>query len=441
MAHAELDRTDRPAAGMPDGPTWESLGASEGKPATLRGMLEGLGIRPELIRTHEDERTLWAESDGTDAPDIAGLTAPLSPESRQDIDRAFGLQMAELHRVRPDVGDTAGPGIWVRSAEGRIARILPEREFTDVFLSRERPFFTSGEWDTLHRANVLFLGLSTGSPVFEALVKLGVGSRGGLIGADPDYIELSNLSRLSYGGIYDIGKLKGDVLARTIAEKNPYHRFATVSDALTPAALERLIGASDVVVEMVDDLGAKLQVRSMAEAASRPGRYVAVATAAGKDFEPSFSVGALPSELLDMLRQGPPGADMVSRIRWIVLASGPMPERQLTHFLLSASGREPFFIGQTGLTAMTVGGMLAFEVTQLLLGRQVKSSVDLSLYRSILSDKTEIVRAEGQFLASLQARYPDLYPRRFRTLLAANRHLAKSLLGLTFANGRFTANP
>jgi molybdopterin/thiamine biosynthesis adenylyltransferase/nitroreductase len=147
---------------------------------------------------------------------------------------------------------------------GRLVRTLPEEEFRELRLDRNRHKITDDEQAQLGRLTVGIVGLSVGNAV--ALTLTLEGTFGTLKLADFDRLDLSNLNRLR-AGIQDIGVHKAELAARQIAEIDPYARVEVFPDGVNAGNVDEFLGGDstvDVLVEECDSFDVKLLVRERA---------------------------------------------------------------------------------------------------------------------------------------------------------------------------------
>ena len=127
----------------------------------------------------------------------------------------------------------------------------PSREeMESLLLSRHTP----GVHEAVRRGLVGIAGIGgLGSTVAVALARTGVG---GLIVADFDVVEPSNVNRQQYG-IDQLGMLKTDALAAVLRRINPYVRLETHAIRLDEDNIPRIFGEVDVMIEAFDSPAAK----------------------------------------------------------------------------------------------------------------------------------------------------------------------------------------
>jgi molybdopterin/thiamine biosynthesis adenylyltransferase len=117
--------------------------------------------------------------------------------------------------------------------------------------SRHEAFIPSVEQEKLHRARILIAGCGAGSPVVPYLARLGIGTKGDIVCADPDIVEINNLNRQAYGES-NVDQNKAQALVNVVHGINSEVNAKAVTEGITEENIEHLIGNSDVVVEMVD---------------------------------------------------------------------------------------------------------------------------------------------------------------------------------------------
>ena len=145
----------------------------------------------------------------------------------RDLVRARGcggrLSEADVDERVASVVDGVGLdayGRWIHYPwSGRLVRVLPELEFRELRLDRNRDKITASEQRRLREATVAIVGLSVGNAAAITLTM--EGAYGHLKLADFDRLELSNMNRLR-AGIHDLGVPKAVLAARQIVELDPY---------------------------------------------------------------------------------------------------------------------------------------------------------------------------------------------------------------------------
>ena len=190
--------------------------------------------------------------------------------------RTCGARLSETELRRHVAGLIDGVGFegygrWVHYPwSGRLVRVLPEPEFRELRLDRNRNKITASEQRRLRDATVAIVGLSVGNAA--ALTLTMEGACGHLKLADFDRLELSNLNRLR-AGVHEIGVPKVVLAARQIVEIDPYASLTLFSDGATPENIESLLMLEprvDIVVDECDSIEMKFLLRERARARRIP---------------------------------------------------------------------------------------------------------------------------------------------------------------------------
>ncbi len=185
--------------------------------------------------------------------------------SLQILDR-FEEQRLQLHALvdlKPANLDGDGQR-WVYYPWRRaVVRLLGPRSFELLRLNRNRNKLTKKEQTKLRGLRVGVIGASAGHSIAHVLAMEGI--VGELRLADFDDIELTNLNRIP-AGVMDLGVNKAVVLARRVAEIDPYLPVTTFTDGITPENLARFIDGLDLIIEECDSLDIKFLVREAARA-------------------------------------------------------------------------------------------------------------------------------------------------------------------------------
>ena len=186
----------------------------------------------------------------------------------EELDQ-LAQQLAGLAAVRSEtIGEPADGARWVHYPWRRaLVRVLGPKSFRALRLDRNRNKITREEQDRLLRQRVGVVGLSVGHSIAYVLALEGL--CGALRLADFDTIELSNLNRIP-ATVLDLGVNKGVVLARRIAELDPYIELEVVDEGLTPGNVAQFLDGVDVVAEECDSLDLKILVRESARRARVP---------------------------------------------------------------------------------------------------------------------------------------------------------------------------
>ncbi len=184
----------------------------------------------------------------------ANPSKKLSPE---DIDQLITEVLAGV--------DEKDYGVWVYYPwSQRMVHLLDENEFATLRTNRNKYKITDEERDRLAGKKIGVVGMSVGQSV--ALTLAMERSFGELRIADFDTLDLSNLNRIR-AGVHNIGELKVDVVAREIAEIDPFLKVTTFEDGLTKDNIEDFFlknGKLDVIIDECDSLEMKISLRFFA---------------------------------------------------------------------------------------------------------------------------------------------------------------------------------
>ena len=175
--------------------------------------------------------------------------------------------------AKKHVGNTSFEeyGVWVYYPwANRLVHLLDEEEFVTVRTNRNHYKITPDEEALLAAKKVGVIGLSVGKAI--ALTVAMERICGELKIADFDIIELSNLNRIQTG-VQHFGVKKTVVVAREIAEIDPYLKVTCYPDGLTEENVDDFFaggGKLDVCIEVCDGLYAKIFARQKAKAFGIP---------------------------------------------------------------------------------------------------------------------------------------------------------------------------
>ncbi|MGZ3884774.1 MAG: Rv1355c family protein [Bacteroidia bacterium] len=157
-------------------------------------------------------------------------------------------------------------GVWVYYPwSKRLVHILDEKEFVEVRTNRNQYKITPAEKKLLATKKIGIIGLSVGQSI--ALTIAMERSCGELRIADFDILELSNLNRIR-AGLHSMGMSKTVVVAREIAEIDPFFKVTCFHDGATEQNLDEFITANgrlDILVDECDGLVVKILCRQKAK--------------------------------------------------------------------------------------------------------------------------------------------------------------------------------
>lgn len=136
----------------------------------------------------------------------------------------------------------------------------------DEMTTRNRGFVTHDEQEKLREGQVFIPGVGgMGGAAFMALVRAGVGR---FVIADIDNFEVSNLNRQLFATLPAVGRPKAEVARETALTINPEAQVEVLGAEWTEE-LDRLLAASDVAVNGMDDAGAGVHLYRRAKAHGR----------------------------------------------------------------------------------------------------------------------------------------------------------------------------
>jgi hypothetical protein len=156
-------------------------------------------------------------------------------------------------------------GCWVYYPWlNKLVHVLNEAEFVEVRTNRNQYKITKEEQALLNTKKIGIIGLSVGKAIAITMAMERV--CGELVLADFDAVELSNLNRIQTG-IQNLGVKKTVVVAREIAEIDPYFKVICFHEGITEENVTDFMtknGKLDICVEVCDGLFAKIFSREKA---------------------------------------------------------------------------------------------------------------------------------------------------------------------------------
>lgn len=156
-------------------------------------------------------------------------------------------------------------GLWVYYPwSERMVHFLPEEEFIELRTDRNRNKITVAERDLLRQKTVGVVGLSVGQSVALTLaMERGCGC---IKIADFDTLEITNLNRIR-AGVHNLSLKKTVVVAREIAEIDPFLKVICFDEGLTESNMYDFFFGNepiDVIIDECDGLSTKLKLRQFA---------------------------------------------------------------------------------------------------------------------------------------------------------------------------------
>lgn len=162
-------------------------------------------------------------------------------------------------------------GVWVYYPwAAKVVHLLGEEEFALVRTNRNKHKITAQEQAELAKKKIGVMGLSVGQSVSLTLaMERGFGE---LRIADFDELDLSNINRIRTG-VYNMKIQKTVIVAREIAEIDPYLRVVCFEEGITEENIDRFLtenGKLDLLIDECDSFDIKINSRNKAKALGIP---------------------------------------------------------------------------------------------------------------------------------------------------------------------------
>lgn len=156
-------------------------------------------------------------------------------------------------------------GVWVYYPwSKRLVHLLDEKEFVELRTSRNKYKITEDEQALLATKKIGVIGLSVGQSVSLTLAM--ERTIGELRIADFDDLEITNLNRLR-SGVHNMGLLKTVLVAREIAEIDPFLKVTCFHDGITDENIDSFMldnGKLDILIDECDGVDVKINCRVVA---------------------------------------------------------------------------------------------------------------------------------------------------------------------------------
>lgn len=272
--------------------------------------------------------------------------------------------------------------------------------------TRNQNAITLEEQGVLRECTVFIAGLSVGSNVDDAMMRLGIGNK--RIYADMDTVEPTNFNRID-ATMQHVGVSKVDLQAMKTSLRDPYVEQAHFREGVTRDNIEAIFAhGPEIVIDEVDDIATKALLRLYAKWHGVP---VLMGTDVGKN-------SIIDVERYDTDARTVPFNGRISPAQFRGLIEGTMSaeeQRKLTlsivgirnvttRMLTSAAriGKTLSGMPQPGTTASTSGNLVAEMAGAVFLGQPVKSGRHTSSVRKILGLKStegplDFIRALQEF--------------------------------------------
>ncbi|MFH5230865.1 ThiF family adenylyltransferase [Antrihabitans spumae] len=211
------------------------------------------------------------------ATDSAQIEAVLAPGSGYTLVDAWELAQSELAAIDafPNIdgaepGNPVTPRFAVFPWRQAVVKLPDSEQFLRLRTARNRYLIDGGEQRKWSSALVGIAGLSVGASALSVCALTGA-RRFRL--ADHDTLGFTNLNRL-VGSVCDIGVAKLDIAQRRVLEADPYSEITPFHAGYTSESASGFLGTAgeplSVLIEEMDDLAAKVDIRIRARAARIP---------------------------------------------------------------------------------------------------------------------------------------------------------------------------
>ncbi|TKC10646.1 Rv1355c family protein [Pedobacter polaris] len=162
-------------------------------------------------------------------------------------------------------------GVWVYYPWAqKLVHLLDEEEFAVVRTNRNKHKITDKEQNLLSQKKIGVMGLSVGQSVSLALaMERGFGE---LRIADFDELDLSNINRIRTG-VYNLKVKKTVIVAREIAEIDPFLNVVCFDEGITEGNLDLFLngnGKLDLLIDECDSFDIKINARNKAKSLGIP---------------------------------------------------------------------------------------------------------------------------------------------------------------------------
>ncbi len=159
-------------------------------------------------------------------------------------------------------------GNWiVFESKKELYHLVDQKTLLLLRTIRNRNLITVEEQLTLYNKRISIAGLSVGSNVLMALVRIGIGKEYNI--ADYDTVSIHNLNRANYY-LRDIDKSKIDLIEDQIISVDPYIKLNKFSSGLNEENLEKFIKNCDLVIDAFDNFKIKIDLRKIAKKFKKP---------------------------------------------------------------------------------------------------------------------------------------------------------------------------
>lgn len=191
----------------------------------------------------------------TQVCELMGILDP--PAKLTDAGRQ---ERAVAHMAAHGGADSYGTWVvypWLQ----RAVKVLPETEFVRVRTNRNLYKITPSEQEALGKKAIGVIGMSVGKSIARVLTT--ERTCGEIRIADFDRLALSNMNRIQTS-LVNLGLPKTTIVAREIAEQDPYIKVKVFTQGVTKETMEAFLlegGKLDLLLDECDSIDVKIQCR------------------------------------------------------------------------------------------------------------------------------------------------------------------------------------
>ena len=238
-----------------------------------------------------------------------------------------------------------------------------------VLTSRNFPVVTLSEQERLRQTTVIIAGLSVGRSVATQLARFGVEH---FVLFDGDWLAPANMNRLHGASICDLGLSKVESVSREILEINPWAQIEGAVSKLTGDGLSSILKTRNnvVVVEMIDDIQAKVDLRLAARK-----YHVPLLMATDIDWDPMVDIeipgqplfgGRISPKEIDDLVGGESSFEHRTALAMRVMSPPRWPPRSLAGGQLARMGKLHFWpqIGPCAAATAALAVRVVFDLVR-----------------------------------------------------------------------------
>lgn len=259
---------------------------------------------------------------------------------------------------------------WLKN----LVRLLSNQDYQELRTTRNKYLITEDEQKKLMNFKVGVLGMSVGNSIVLSLIHTGISNDIKI--ADADNLDGSNLNRVR-AGLYDLGENKTVLTAKQIYEVNPYAKIEIFTEGVDEKNLGKFISNLDLVVEEVDDFALKIKSRLSAKKRGIPVVMITdnaeevIVDIERYDLDKNYPLFHGFAGNLEKLK-----LDNLTKEQKIEIATKIVGKENITPRMsksLSEVGKTLVSWPQLATTVFAGGGIGAYVVKQIALGKKIKS--------------------------------------------------------------------